>query len=42
MGKQVLKFVNKSNNPNPAYVDNASSGFDLRAYSRQKMAANMT
>lgn len=32
MEKQVLKFVNKSNNQNPAYVDNASSGFDLRAY----------
>ena len=32
MEKQVLKFVNKSNSQNPAYVDNASSGFDLRAY----------
>ena len=32
MEKQVLKFVNKSINKDPAYVDNASSGFDLRAY----------
>jgi dUTP pyrophosphatase len=26
-----LKFVNKSDNPNPEYATNGSSGFDLRA-----------
>lgn len=29
--KIKLKFVNKSDNPNPEYATNGSSGFDLRA-----------
>ena len=29
--KVSLKFVNKSDNPNPEYATNGSSGFDLRA-----------
>lgn len=29
--KITLKFVNKSNNPNPEYATSGSSGFDLRA-----------
>jgi dUTP pyrophosphatase len=30
--KIKLEFVNKSNNPNPEYATNGSSGFDLRAF----------
>jgi dUTP pyrophosphatase len=30
--KIKLDFINKSNNPNPEYATNGSSGFDLRAY----------
>lgn len=29
---QILRFVNKSNNPYPQYADILSSGFDLRAW----------
>ena len=29
---KTLKFVNKSPNPNPEFVDKGSSGFDLRAW----------
>ena len=29
---QILKFVNKSDNPNPEYVHDGDSGFDLRAW----------
>ena len=32
MDKIVLKFLNKSTNPNPNFTDNGSSGFDLRAW----------
>lgn len=32
MEKKNLKFVNKSNNENPTFADNGSSGFDLRAW----------
>lgn len=30
--KLILEFVNKSPNENPKFVDNGSSGFDLRAW----------
>lgn len=30
--KKELRFVNKSNNENPKYADDGSSGFDLRAW----------
>lgn len=33
---KTLKYVNKSNNENPTYADNGSSGFDLRAYITEK------
>ena len=29
---QILKFANKSDNPNPEYAHSGDSGFDLRAY----------
>lgn len=29
---QILKFVNKSDNPNPEYAHSGDSGFDLRAW----------
>lgn len=29
---QILKFANKSDNPNPKYAHSGDSGFDLRAY----------
>ena len=29
---KTINFINKSNNENPTYADNGSSGFDLRAY----------
>ena len=29
---QILKFANKSDNPNPEYVHSGDSGFDLRAW----------
>lgn len=29
---QTLKFVNKSNNPDPVFTDEQDSGFDLRAW----------
>ena len=32
MKTQIIKFVNKSDNPNPEYASNESSGFDLRAW----------
>jgi len=32
MYKMNLKFVNKSNNPDPEYATDGSSGFDLRAF----------
>lgn len=31
LGK-TINFINKSNNENPRYADDGSSGFDLRAY----------
>ena len=33
---KILKYVNTSNNKNPTYADNGSSGFDLRAYITEK------
>lgn len=30
--KQRLKFINKSNNPDPVYAKEGDSGFDLRAW----------
>lgn len=32
MENRVLKFVNKSNNPDPVYAKEGDSGFDLRAW----------
>ena len=29
---KTINFINKSNNENPTYADDGSSGFDLRAY----------
>lgn len=39
---EILKFVNKSPNKNPAYADNGSSGFDLRAWIRDDEAGVQT
>ena len=33
---KTLKFVNKSTNPSPEFVDKGSSGFDLRAWITQE------
>lgn len=32
MERQILKFVNKSQNQNPSYGDSDNSGFDIRAW----------